>query len=360
MHSNLIRFIVLIGLVAGLFSGNLVTAQEEDAPLRVATKLFPPLVIEQGGEFAGFSIQFWEAIAELTGIEYEFYEVETVTDQIEAVRNGEADAAIAGISITAEREEIINFTFPYFDAGLQIMIRQEEPSHIETVIDALLAPQFVQFFGFFVILILVAAHVLWFAERRKDPELSRSYWHGIGQMMWWSAVTVIGYDDRIPRTIAGRLMALLWMFAGIFLIANLTASLSAGATVRELRSNVNDLSDLRDSRVVTVEGTTSAQFLRNAGIGYTGVTLIEEAYELLRTEEVDAVVYDAPVLLNYIQNEGDDEFRTAGQSFGTDQYGIVLPEGSPYYETINHAILQLQEDGIYQQLYERWFGTSTN
>ena len=113
-----------------------------------------------------------------------------------------------------------------------------------------------------------------------------------------------------------------------------------------------------DSRVVTVAGTTSAQFLNNAGIGYTDVTLIEEAYELLRTEQVDAVVYDAPVLLNYIQNEGDDEFRTAGQPFGTDQYGIVLPEGSPYYETINHAILQLQEDGTYQHIYERWFGTN--
>ena len=117
----------------------------------------------------GFSIQFWEAIAELTGIEYEFYEVETVTDQIEAVRNGEADAAIAGISITAEREETINFTFPYFDAGLQIMIRQEETSPVNAVFNAVFAPQFLQFFGFFVIMILLAAHVLWFAERRKRP-----------------------------------------------------------------------------------------------------------------------------------------------------------------------------------------------
>ena len=96
MSPNFIRVFVLIGLVTGLFAGNMVTAQEENDTLRVATKLFPPLVVAQGDGFAGFSIQFWEAIAELTGIEYEFYEVETVTDQIEAVRNGEADAAIAG------------------------------------------------------------------------------------------------------------------------------------------------------------------------------------------------------------------------------------------------------------------------
>ena len=108
---------------------------------------------------------------------------------------------LPGISITAEREETINFTFPYFDAGLQIMIRQEETSPVNAVFNAVFAPQFLQFFGFFVIMILLAAHVLWFAERRKDPDLSKSYWHGIGQMMWWSAVTVIGYDDRIPRTI---------------------------------------------------------------------------------------------------------------------------------------------------------------
>lgn len=336
-------------------------AHAQDAePLRVATKLFPPLVMQQGDQMTGFSIQLWDAIAQEMGQTYEFYEVETVTDQLDAVQNGEADAAIAGITITAEREALLDFSFPYFDAGLQIMIRDDQVSPIDNALNAVLAPEFLQFLGLFVVLILLASHVLWFIERRIHPEISPTYLKGIGRMLWWSAVTVIGYDDVPPRTFAGRVMALIWMFSGIFLIANLTASLSAGATVRELQSAISGVADLRTHRVATVEGTTSADFLRNAGVGYVGVSQVEDAYTLLRTRRVDAVVYDAPVLRYFARTEGRDDFRTVGSMFGVEEYGIALPEGSPLREPINRAILQLLENGTYQDIYNRWFGAESS
>ncbi len=39
-----------------------------------------------------------------------------------------------------------------------------------------------------------------------------------------------------------------------------------------------------------------------------------------------------------------------------ENYGIALPTGSPYREPINQAILAMNEDGTYRQLYDRWFG----
>lgn len=335
-----------------------VQAQEETTHFRVATKLFPPLVLQQDDQFTGFSIQLWDAIARATGITYELYEVETVADQLAAVQTGEADAALAGITITAEREAVLDFSFPYFDTGLQIMIRQDETSPIDHVLSALLSPQFVQFLLVFVLLIFAVANLLWLMERRRSQHVPENYFHGMSRMIWWSAVTVIGYDDVVPTTRAGRIMALVWMFAGIFLIANLTATLSAGATVRELRSNINDLADLRDQRVATVDGTTSSAYLLNAGIGYTGVSSIDEAYALLRNNEVQAVVFDAPVLMYYVNNQTDDAFVLVGQTFGKEEYGIALPENSLHRETINRAILSLLEDGTYQQIYNRWFGVT--
>ncbi|MBZ0296351.1 MAG: transporter substrate-binding domain-containing protein [Anaerolineae bacterium] len=332
-----------------------VQAQESDT-LRVATKLFPPLVLEQGNGFTGFSIQLWEAIAEAAGLKYELYEVETVTDQLEAVQRGDADAAIAGITITAEREAVLDFSFPYFDSGLQIMVQPEESTPLGHALSALITPGFLQFLGLTIGLILVVAHVLWLVESRRNSKISSSYLPGILQMLWWSAVTVIGYDDVPPVTWAGRVMALLWMFSGIFLIANLTASLSAGATVRVLQGTINDVADLRSHRVATVGGTTSALYLDNSGIGYIAAQSIDEAYDLLRNDQVDAVVYDAPVLLYYVNTQTTDNFIIAGQPFGREEYGIALPEDSPYRETINRAILSLEEDGTYQRIYNRWFG----
>jgi polar amino acid transport system substrate-binding protein len=298
----------------------------------------------------------WETIARTAGISYEWYEVESVADQLQAVQSGEADAALAGITITAEREDVLDFSYPYLDTGLQIMIRQDETSTIDNVLNAVLSPELVQFLIIFALLIFLVANLLWLVERRHSSHRSETYWHGLGKMMWWSAVTVIGYDDVAPVTHAGRLMALVWMFAGIFLIANLTATLSAGATVRQLRSSINDVADLRNQRVATVEGTTSAAYLLQAGIGYIGVNHIEEAYALLRAGDVAAIVFDAPVLLYHVRTHASDEFVMVGQTFSKEEYGIALPEDSPYRETINRAILRLFEDGTYEQLHNRWFG----
>ena len=327
---------------------------QPDEPLRVVTKLLPPFVMAQDdNEFTGFSIQLWEAIAQELGMDYELYEVETVAQQLEAVENGEADLAVAGISITAEREMVMDFSFPYFDAGLQIMTRQAPDSPVTHALAAIFSPEFLQFLLLVIVLIVISAHVLWWFERRSHP----TYRQGIGQALWWSAVTVVGFDEKPPVTLAGRLMALVWMFAGIFIIANLTATLSAGATVRVLRGDINDVEDLRDHRVVAVEGTTSARYLGLNGIGYSEVAGIEQAYEMLQNGQAAAIVYDAPVLRYYLNSRDDENVQIVGPVFEPEKYGIALPSGSPLREPINQAILRLQEDGTYQQLYTRWFGT---
>jgi ABC-type amino acid transport substrate-binding protein len=181
---------------------------------------------------------------------------------------------------------------------------------------------------------------------------------GMQRVLWWTTVTVIGYDDQPPATRLGRFVALLWMFAGIFLIANLTASLSAGATVRELRSSIHTLADLQGQRVVTVAGSTSASYLDRHGIAYTGLKTIDDAYDALMEGEADAVVYDAPVLRYYVAQSRNADLQIVGSTIETEKYGIALPTGSPYREPINRAILKLLEDGTYQQLYIAWFGAN--
>jgi polar amino acid transport system substrate-binding protein len=333
-------------------------SQQDNSPLIVATKPLPPFVIKEGDSFVGFSIELWDAIANELGLSYEFYEVQTVTDQLQAVQNGEADVAIAGITITEQREEVVDFTYPYFDSGLQIMVREQESSPLVNTLRAILSPGFIQYVFVFLLLIVVTAHIFWLFERRH-PDFPRSYRAGITQVLWWTTVTVFSHDDKVPDTRSGRLIAVLWMFAGIFLIANLTATLSAGATVRQLRSDIRSIADLRRQRVATAAGTTSANFLQANGVPFIDVPVIDDAYDLLLNDRVDAVVYDAPVLQYYILTSGDSNLQLVGQTFETEKYGIALPTGSPYREPINRATLKLLEDGTYQQLYTRWFGADS-
>jgi ABC-type amino acid transport substrate-binding protein len=347
----------LIVIAVCLAVPTLALAQEQPPTvvLRVATKSFPPLVNIQGQSFTGFSIEFWDAVAAEIGVEYTFYEVATVGDQLMAVQNGDADAAIAGITITELREEVIDFSFPYFDAGLQIMVRQEESSPITNALRAIFSPDMLGFLGVFALLILIIAHGIWWLERHKNPGITQSYPLGIAQAIWWSTVTAMGYDDHSPRTFLGRVLALLWMFAAIFIIANLTATLSAAATVRELRSSIRGISDLGGQRVAAPIGTTAAQYLQNGGIAFSATVNIDDAIALLTAGQTDAVVYDAPVLRDYIRSTGRTDLGLVGGVFAPERYGIALPEGSPYRELINRAILRMQEDGTYGRLYDRWF-----
>lgn len=43
---------------------------------------------------------------------------------IPALQTGNVDIAIAGITITEEREEIVDFSDPYYDSGLRILVRE--------------------------------------------------------------------------------------------------------------------------------------------------------------------------------------------------------------------------------------------
>jgi polar amino acid transport system substrate-binding protein len=146
-----------------------------------------------------------------------------------------------------------------------------------------------------------------------------------------------------------------FMVAGIVLIAQFTAAITASLTVTELTGQIDGPSDLPGKRIATVIGTTSAQYLESENLAYTGVEIIEEAYALLEAGEVDAVVFDAPVLLHYANQGGRGRVRVSGSIFEDDSYGFALPTGSGVRERINQSLLWLKKNESYDNIYNQWF-----
>ena len=72
--------------------------------------------------------------------------------------------------------------------------------------------------------------------------------------------------------------------------------------------------------------------------------------------DLDAVVFDAPILAYYVVTDGAEIGQLAGPTFQHESYGIALPSGSDLIEPINQALLKMREDGTYAQLYRKWFG----
>lgn len=102
------------------------TAQAD--PLIVATDTaFVPFEFKQDGEYVGFDIDMWDAIAERMGVDYELRPMD-FNGIIPALQTGNVDVAIAGMTIKSKREEVIDFSYPYYDSGLLMMVRSDDDS----------------------------------------------------------------------------------------------------------------------------------------------------------------------------------------------------------------------------------------
>lgn len=343
----------------------------EERTLRVVTKRVEPFVIYQEERYTGFSIELWEKIAQEVDadpsidIEYEIYAVDTVAKLLDEVERGAADVATAEISITSEREQTLDFSHPFFESGLQIMVQQQTDSVLGAIIGGVLSiifsPQLLYVCGVFVLMLLVAAHLIWFFERRHNSEFPSTYFEGIWEGLWWAIVTVttVGYGDKTPQSVIGRLLGMIWILAGYFIFAYFTASVASTITLQELQGTINGPEDLPGKMVATVEKSVAAEYLSKLNVRTFKVDDIQDAYQALEQGKVDAVLYDSPVLQYYARNQGQGKVYVVGPVFQPQSYGIALQEDSPYQEEINFALLKLIENGTYKEIYEKWFGEET-
>ena len=105
-----------------------------------------------------------------------------------------------------------------------------------------------------------------------------------------------------------------------------------------------------------VSGTTSFDYMKHERSHLFRFQTIESAYDALERDAVDAVVYDAPALLHYVNGDGKEKAKVVGKLFAPQDYGLALPQGSRLREKINRNILAAIESGEIEEILARWFG----
>jgi polar amino acid transport system substrate-binding protein len=354
-----------MGLMAILFiclAPTVALSQPSDHKFRVATRIIKPFVFEENHALTGFSIELWQEISGQLNAKSEFVMKATVKDLLEATRSKEADLAIAAISITAEREIDWDFSQPMFDAGLQIMTPAQGTSSglFTGITGGVFSSTVLPFLGLVLLMLLVPAHLVWFFEQKHSTGMltHRSYFPGIFEACWWAASTLATQADQMPRAALARIVAVIWMFTSVVFIAYFTAAVTSALTLQQLRGDINGPEDLPGKRIATVKGSTSMDYLRSLNIEATEFTNIEEVLRVLRQGSVDAVVYDAPVLLYYASHQGKGKMQVVGNIFRKESYGILFPSNSPHRKPVNEALLKIRENGTYDRLYQKWFGSN--
>lgn len=349
-----------IVLVAGFLCFLAQTALAGPKELVVATRTVPPFVSSQAGHLSGFSIDLWDAISRKADLTFRYKlepDVNTLLTDVQAKR---ADLGIAAISITADRDRVVDFSQPMFDAGLQILVRQGASSEnpLITRVKEILGSGILAWIASIFILGLIPAHLVWFAERKNENGLlrKRTYYPGIFEAYWWSLSTLATQAEEMPKSAVSRVIAVVWMFSAVVFIAFFTAQVTTSMTVQQLQGAINGPDDLPGKQVGTVKGSTAETYLRQHGAKVTQFSSVREAVEALDKGNEACVVYDSPVLQYLVAHDGKGHYETVGDVFQREAYGIAFPINSDKRRSVEAALLGLKEDGTYQSIYEKWFG----
>jgi len=330
----------------------------------VAVVTAPPFIIEQNRSLTGFSIDLWNAIATQQKMKTS-YQIMPDTSSVEgALRSKRADLTFPA-AITSARDEVFDFSFPILETGLQIMIREtgakpRADSRLIPVIEMLrllFSPTTIEWIGVGLLLVLIPAHLAWFLERRHPDGIisNRNYFPGIFEALFWGLSALACQAMDMPRQWITRCLSIFWMFASVVFIASYTAQLTTTLTVEQIRGDIEGLRDLPGKQVATIRSSPAADYLREQRAQVQEFSP-DQMFTALLDKRVDAVVAPAPVLLYYAAHEGKGRVRIVGPEFERGQLAILVQLNSPLRKKVNRALLELRENGTYQQLYDKWFG----
>lgn len=268
--------------------------------LIVGAAVGPPFDIKGAdGSWSGISVELWREIAKELGFTYEFRET-NLTGTFAGLAQGWLDVSVGPLSITAQREEVCDFTHAYFSSSLAAAVPATHvPSSARfllTLFDPKLWWAILRIAIWLLAIMAAVAVLIWTCERRKNFAQFGGGGHparGFGSALWWSAVTMttLGYGDVSPRTLKDRVIAVAWMFVSLVLVSVFTATMASILTAERLNQSaaIHGLDDLRLLRIGTFANSSTAQYLEANHVDYQAFDN-QEIFEALKKRKIQAAL----------------------------------------------------------------------
>ncbi|EPY73111.1 glutamate receptor 1 isoform 3 [Camelus ferus] len=322
-----------------------------------------------------------------------------------------ADVAVAPLTITLVREEVIDFSKPFMSLGISIMIKKPQKSKpgVFSFLDPLAYEIWMcivfAYIGVSVVLFLVSRfspyewHSEEFEEGRDQTTSDQSNEFGIFNSLWFSlgAFMQQGCDisprpghqeeliedapDYIPpdcvslavsRSLSGRIVGGVWWFFTLIIISSYTANLAAFLTVERMVSPIESAEDLAKQTEIaygTLEAGSTKEFFRRSKIAvfekmWTYMKSAEPSVFVRTTEEgmirvrksKGKYAYLLESTMNeYIEQRKPCDTMKVGGNLDSKGYGIATPKGSALRNPVNLAVLKLNEQGLLDKLKNKWW-----
>ncbi|THG20137.1 hypothetical protein TEA_002373 [Camellia sinensis var. sinensis] len=248
------------------------------------------------------------------------------------VAENKYDAAVGDIIIITNRTRIVDFTQPYMESGLVIVVPVKERKSSAW---AFLRPFTVEMWCITGLFFLFVGVVVWIFEHRMNDEFRGPPSQQVTTIFWFSFSTMFfAHRESIVSTL-GCLVLILWLFVVLIINSSYTASLTSILMVQQLTSNIKGIDSL-------ITSTNSI-----------GEEYVDALHKGPKAGGVAAIVDELPYieLLLYKTN---CKFRTVGQEFTKSGWGFAFQRDSPLVVDLSTAILRLSESGDLQRIHDRW------
>ena len=327
--------------------------------LMVGTKEAPPFSMKDNdGKWTGISIDLWRQIAAELNLTYEFLELKQI-NLLEGLTKGSIDVVVTNLTITPDRLERFDFTYPFYTTSLGIAVPLKKENALIYIMKHLFSWTVLHIIIIIIFALLIVSIIVWLLERKHNPEhFGGNTLQGIGSGFWFSAVTMttVGYGDKHPKTAGGRIVSLIWMFTAVILVSLFTATITSLLTVSQLETSVRGLEDLKRDLVGTMPFTTSESFLRNSLISFQTYKSVGDGLEALNRGEIKAFVYDETELRYRIRQKFRGKLDVLPHRYSQENYGIALVNNSPLRKSINRVLLQKIRHQEWQETLYHYLG----
>ncbi|KAK6187489.1 hypothetical protein SNE40_005502 [Patella caerulea] len=297
-----------------------------------------------------------------------------------------ADLAVAPLTISYVREQVIDFTKPFLNLGITILFKvpKGEKPGLFSFLNPLAVEIWLYVIGAYLLVsftIFILARFSpyeWYNPHPCNPDtdtventfnLANSFWFTVGTLMQQGS-------DVNPRAVSTRIVGGTWWFFTLIIISSYTANLAAFLTVERMVSPIESAEDLAkqtDIAYGTLKSGSTMTFFRDSSIDIykrmwafmkehePGALMDSYADGINKVLEGNFAFLMESTTIDYVIQR-NCELMQVGGLLDTKGYGIGTPINSPYRDKLSMAILELQENGRIQMLYNKWWkstGTCT-
>ena len=352
----------LVAFLLLAVAGPAIAQEPPVKPLRVAVYDIPPYGGQtRDGSFTGASVDLWRRVAEKLNRPYELKLVGQMEEILTGVEAGTYDVGIGAITITSDRLERVDFTYPAHRSGVAaVFIKKTGPMAVLYEYAEALSDLGPLLAGILVFL-TVTGIVMWWFERTKPgttPTDSQSVtsWH---DGIYWAVVTMttVGYGDKTPKTSAGRFIAMVWMVASLVIVSLLTTALIAHITVNQVEGGIGEthLSDLAGKKVAAVTASSGAEYLEDQHIAYQKVANLPEAFDALAAGKIGAIVNSVGALQYLVSTRYGDKIAPPNGMLAPAYMAFAVKMNSPLRKTLDRAMVIVTASPEWRAVEETYF-----